>query len=57
MMETKKETEAFIVNNGGKKKVRYFGYDLIKTIAIYCIVIYHFRGVDFGFIDEWGGIK
>lgn len=31
-----------------KNTDRVLGFDVIKTIAIYFIVIYHFRGVDFG---------
>ena len=31
---------------------RIFGYDLIKTIAIFMIVFYHLGGIDIGTIES-----
>lgn len=33
---------------------RFFGYDLIKTLAMFFIVLYHFNSLDFGQIPEEG---
>lgn len=32
-------------------QARFFGYDLIKTIAIFMIVFYHLGGIDYGAIE------
>ena len=36
------------------KQTRIFGYDLIKTIAIFLVVYYHLGGIDFGTIQTEG---
>lgn len=34
---------------------RIIGFDIIKSLAIFFVVIYHFGCVDFGKFD-WGGV-